>query len=126
MHPPPACSKSQNQSLCGPGCVSLDFAQSILPSAPFFTLSCALINLGVYTRSSRYPLKMPASSTASSILLASAVFLPKGLVVITAFLCLQQSITASSCKLLGSAIQTISTSGWAMDSSMVVVQWLQP
>src|SRR5690606_41195234 len=31
IHPPPACSKSQNHSLCGPGCVSRDLAHRILP-----------------------------------------------------------------------------------------------
>src|SRR5688500_11717658 len=121
MHPPPDCSISQNQSLCGPGCVSLDLAQSILPSEPLLMLCSALIYLGVYTRSSRYPLKMPAASTASSIRFASVAFLPNGFVTITAFLYLQQSITAFSCRLLGSATQTISAVVFATASSRSVV-----
>ena len=44
---------SQNHSLCGPGWVSLDFAQSILPNAPSRTLASAFRNFGVYTRSSK-------------------------------------------------------------------------
>ena len=53
IQPPPACSISQNQSLWGPGCVSRDFAHKILPTAPSFTDWLALMNLGVYTRSSK-------------------------------------------------------------------------
>ena len=40
---------------------------------------------------------------------------------IIAFLCLMQSITAASCKLFGKEIQTMSTLGWAIASSITVV-----
>ena len=56
---------------------------------------------------------------------ASSALRPNGFVVITAFLCLQQSITAASCKLLGNAIHTISTFGFATASSISVVQCSQ-
>ena len=45
--PPPAFSISQNQSECGPGCVSLDFAQSTRPIEPASTLFTDFKNLGV-------------------------------------------------------------------------------
>mgnify|MGYP003305039202 CR=1 FL=1 len=46
MHPPPACSISQNQSLWGPGWVSLDLVQIILPRLPLCTLFNAFKNFG--------------------------------------------------------------------------------
>ena len=53
MAPPPACPASQNQALCGPGCVSRLRTQSTSPTAPDRTEASALSVLGVYTRSSR-------------------------------------------------------------------------
>ena len=53
MHPPPACSASQNQALCGPGWVSRLRTHITSPTAPVPTAAAALIVFGVYTRSSR-------------------------------------------------------------------------
>ena len=61
MAPPPACSASQNQALCGPGCVSRTWAQVTCPICPARIACTALSVFGVYTRSSRYPAKTPAS-----------------------------------------------------------------
>ena len=51
--PPPACFASQNQALCGPGCVSRERAHVTSPIAPERTICSALSVFGVYARSSR-------------------------------------------------------------------------
>ena len=47
MAPPPACSASQNQALWGPGWVSRERAQVMVPNAPLWTVRRALSVLGV-------------------------------------------------------------------------------
>ena len=45
--PPPESSVFQNQSLCGPGCVSRERTQSTLPIAPALTRPSAFSVFGV-------------------------------------------------------------------------------
>ena len=45
--PPPACAASQNQALCGPGCVSRERAQSTSPIWPACTDATAFSVFGV-------------------------------------------------------------------------------
>ena len=45
--PPPVSRPSQNQALCGPGCVSRERTQVTSPSAPASTDLIALSDLGV-------------------------------------------------------------------------------
>ena len=47
MAPPPVSRPSQNQALCGPGCVSRERTQVTSPSAPCSTDATALSVLGV-------------------------------------------------------------------------------
>ena len=47
MAPPPVSRPSQNQALCGPGCVSRERTQVTSPSAPSCTDLIALSVLGV-------------------------------------------------------------------------------
>ena len=47
MHPPPALAASQNQALCGPGCVSRLRTQSTSPIAPPRTDASAFSVFGV-------------------------------------------------------------------------------
>ena len=47
MAPPPDCSESQNQSLCGPGWASRERVHSTLPSAPRCTEANDFKVLGV-------------------------------------------------------------------------------
>ena len=47
MAPPPVSRPSQNQALCGPGCVSRERTQVTSPMAPALTEATALSVLGV-------------------------------------------------------------------------------